>query len=177
MPSRSNPKSEIAPGLIKACAALCPVLAIALPAAVAISWISGGHPPGWPVKAPPPDALRPLGAAIAVVPSLILARGLWLARRALLRFGRNDFFSVETATDLRGFACWSFLAPLAGLLTPTVVALALTLGNPPGHRILAFSISVNSEQLVGLLVAGMFWIVGGVLLKGAQLAEENRQFV
>ena len=97
-------------------------------------------------------------------------------RRSLLRFGRNEFFSGETARDLRGFRALGACSPLSlGLLAPTLAVLALTAGNPPGRRILAFSAS--PEQLIGLLVAAMFWIVGGVLLRGAEIADENRQFV
>jgi hypothetical protein len=175
MPTGSYAKGEVSPGLVRACAVLCLVLAIGLPLAIALAWMLGAHPPAWSSRAPPPGALRPLGAAIVLVPALLLSRGLWLARRSLLRFGRGEYFTAETAADLRGFALWSLLAALGSLLAPTAATLALTIANAPGHRILAFSAS--PEQLIGLLVAGMFWIVGGVLLKGAQIADENRQFV
>jgi hypothetical protein len=175
MPSRSVPRGEVSPRLIEVSAALCLVLAIGAPAATALAWVFSGHPPAWATKLPPPEALRPLGGAIALAPALLLARGVWLARRGLLRFGRNEFFSAETARDIRGFAFWSLLALVASLLAPTVATFALTIGNAPGHRILA--LSVTPEQLIGLLVAAMFWIVGGVLRKGAEIADENRQFV
>jgi hypothetical protein len=161
--------------LIAVSAILCLLLAIGAPAATALAWMFSGHPPAWTVRPPPPDALRPLGGAIALVPALLLARGLWLARQGLLRLGRNEFFSVGTARDLRGFAFWSCIAIVASLLAPTLVAFSLTIGNAPGRRILA--LSASPEQLIGLLVAAMFWIVGGVLLKGAEIADENRQFV
>jgi hypothetical protein len=175
--SPAAPASEISPRLINACAWLCVVVAAGLPALIAWGWIDSPTPPYWArdIGAPPAEHLRFLGGALAMVPALMLARGLYLAHSCLLRFARAEFFTAGAVADLRGFARWSFYAAVASALASTVIGLALTILNPAGHRELA--ISVGSQELVGLLLSGIFWIMAGVLGRAAQVADENRQFV
>ena len=39
------------------------------------------------------------------------------------------------------------------------------------------TVRVGSQEVIGLLTSGIFWIIAGVLARAAQVAEENRQFV
>lgn len=168
---------EVSPRLTGACALFCLLVAAALPLLVAASWATSDAPYYWAedIGAPPSDRLRLLGAALAVIPSLILARGLFLAHSCLRRFGRSEFFTPGAIADLKGFARWSFFAAVAGILATTIIGVALTFMNPAGHRELA--ISVEPQDLVGLLLSGIFWIMAGVLARAAQVADENRQFI
>jgi hypothetical protein len=168
---------EISPRLTNACASFCLVVAAAMPILVVVSWATSPTPQYWAqdIGAEPAQHLRPLGAALATIPSLLLARGLFLAHRCLRRFGRSEFFTPGAIADLKGFARWSFFASVAGVLATTVIGLALTILNPTGPREL--TISVEPQDLVGLLLSGIFWIMAGVLARAAQVADENRQFV
>lgn len=168
---------EISPRLTRLLAFSCLLAAMVLPALVAISWVRSPEPSYWArdIGAPPADHLRLLGGAMAVIPSLIFARGLYFAASCVSRFGRGELFSAGAVADLKGFARWSFFGAVAGVIAPTLIGLALTILNPAGMREL--TISVESQEIIGLLTSGIFWIVAGVLGQAVQVADENRQFV
>src|SRR5436190_20836410 len=93
--SQTASAPDISPRLTKACAVFCLLVAAALPLLAAITSVSSPTPSYWAgdIGAPPADHLRPLGAALAVIPSLLLARGLFLASRCLRRFSRGELFT------------------------------------------------------------------------------------
>ncbi|HYE00734.1 MAG TPA: DUF2975 domain-containing protein, partial [Alphaproteobacteria bacterium] len=64
---------------------------------------------------------------------------------------------------------------IAGLVLTPVASVALSLGLPPGQRHLV--VGVDSHQLLGLVMAGLVWVVAAGLAEGMALAEENAQFV
>ena len=170
-------QTDVSPRLVAACAWLCLLVAAAMPILVVLSWATSATPQYWAqdIGAEPARHLRPLGAALATIPSLLLARGLFLAHSCLRRFGRSEFFTPGVIADLKGFARWSFFAAVAGVLATTIIGLTLTILNPAGPRELA--VSLEPQDLVGLLLSGIFWIMAGVLGRAAQVADENRQFV
>ena len=112
---------------------------------------------------------------MAMIPSLLFAGGLFLAARCVSRFGRGELFSPGAIADLKGFARLSFFGAAAGVIAPTIIGLALTVLNPAGMKEL--TVRVGSQEVIGLLTSGIFWIIAGVLARAAQVAEENRQFV
>ena len=173
--SRSPPADEPSPRLARVCAWLCLLLAIALPVAVAWLWTTSAHPPLSPLPSAPDARLRPVGALIALTPTLLLSWALLLARRCLDKFAAGHFFDWQVIRDMRGFAKWGFWAAFAGVLAPTAIGLALTFDAPPGQRMLV--ISIGSEQTLGMLVSGVFWVMAGALARAAGIADKNRQFV
>jgi hypothetical protein len=176
--------ATVSPRLTRICAWLCLLAAVGLPALTAGFWLTGapahlyaatfgagvgGLPPA------PSLAQRAMAAAIMLIPVLALSRGLVCARRSLGQFAGGAFFGARAIDGLRGLACWGFGATLGSVAAPILVGLALSADNPPGQRVLA--VSVSSDQLLGLLVCGLFWIIAGVMVDARRLADENRQFV
>ena len=116
-----------------------------------------------------------LAALIGMLPVCAMAYGLLRARLCFLGFMRGETFSVGTVRHLRGFALGMFAAAVAGLLSPALVSVLLTLGAPPGKR--ALSLGIGSDDLLMLLFAGIVWQIARVMTQAVELADEHAQIV
>ena len=116
-----------------------------------------------------------LAAFVAMLPVLAMAYGLLRARLCFLGFGRGETFSLATVRHLRGFAAGIVASALAGLLSPTLIGLLLTLGAAPGKRML--TLGVGSNDVLLLLFAGIVWQVAHVMTQAVALADEHAQIV
>lgn len=114
-------------------------------------------------------------AAIACVPIAVMLYGLWQVRGLFAEFARGDLFNTCAARRLELFG-FSVLAqgPL-GPLTATAIALAASLANPPGQRLLVLTFSIN--DYFALIVGGALVAAARVMREAASLAEENASFV
>ena len=118
---------------------------------------------------------RTLGVLISAVPLAILAYGLNEVRLIFRDFGRGETVSQTLARRLERFGAAVALQGLVNPVVATLLGLALTLGNPPGQRVLAISLASHDvvSVLVGLLVIG----VGAVMREAARIARENEGFI
>ena len=66
-------------------------------------------------------------------------------------------------------------APLPWPLLRTAVGIALTLGNPPGQRLLVFTLSWN--DYLSMLCGAVLLAVARVMADAVRLAEDNAGFV
>ena len=180
---QTGPKPS--PRLTKTCAWLCLLVAMGLPLGVAAFWLAasptelyaaifGSDIMGELPRAPQPWQ-RLAGAAVMLAPTVALSLGLLSARRSLGLFAKGEYFVAEAIDGVRRFAFWGFWAVTGSIIGPSVIGVMLTWANARGHREL--TISLRPDQVLGLLVSGLFWIIAGVLVKANGLADENRQFV
>lgn len=173
------------PRLTKVCEWLCLFVAIGLPIGVVAFWLAAsptdlysgifGSDVMNALPLAPRTWQRLAGAGVMLAPTIALSLGLMSARRSLGHFARGQYFVSDAIDGLRRFAFWGFWAVTGSILAPSVIGVLLTWANAPGHREL--TLSLRPDQLLGLLVAGLFWIIAGVLVKANGLADENRQFV
>jgi hypothetical protein len=119
-------------------------------------------------------AARMLGAALALPATLVLVAGLWRLDRLLLNFHRRDLFSAQSIGHLRAFAGATLLSTLLSIAELPVRTLALRLAGESNRH---FAVGVNSEQLVLILVCGMFYLITRLMQEGRRLREENEGFV
>uniref|UniRef100_UPI003785082A DUF2975 domain-containing protein n=1 Tax=Aquabacterium sp. TaxID=1872578 RepID=UPI003785082A len=114
--------------------------------------------------------------ALSSLPGVLLGlAALWQLWQLFGEYGAGRVFGRLAQRHLRGFA-WCMLA--SALLSPLLraaVGVALTLGNPPGQRLLAFSLSWN--DYVGILCGAVLLAVAVVMSEAVRLAEENDSFV
>ena len=181
----THPSPRPSPRLTQVCGWLCLLVAIGLPIGAAGFWLASS--PGDIYRATfdgdmmgaLPRSMQPwqrlAGAAIMLAPAIALSLGLLSARRSLGHFAQGQYFVTEAIDGLRRFAFWGFWAVTGSIVAPSVIGVMLTWANARGHRELA--ISLRPDQVLGLLVAGLFWIIAGVLVNANGLADENRQFV
>jgi hypothetical protein len=113
--------------------------------------------------------------AVNMVPVAFIVFGLARLRTCFRHFACGSFFTPPTIRGLRGFAAAMFGSGLAGLVTPSLLSLVLTVANGPGQRQLV--VNVHTGQLLMLLMASLVWIVAAVMARAAAIEEENTQFV
>ncbi|MYM90417.1 DUF2975 domain-containing protein [Rugamonas sp. FT82W] len=118
---------------------------------------------------------RLLGAALALPTTLVLVYGLWRLDRLLLNFHRRELFSAQSIGHLRAFAGATLLSTALSIAEPPVRTLALRLAGDGGGQ--HFAVGVNSEQLMLILVCGMFYLITRLMQEGRRLREENEGFV
>jgi hypothetical protein len=179
------PSPKPSPRLTKVWEWLCLIVAIGLPIGVVAFWLAAKPTDIYPsifgsdimdeLPLNPSTWQRVAGAAVMLAPALALSLGLMSARRSLGLFAQGQYFVAEAIDGLRRFAFWGFWAVTGSIIAPSVIGVMLTWANARGHREL--TISLRPDQVLGLLVAGLFWIIAGVLVKANGLADENRQFV
>ena len=181
----TNPSPKPSPRLTQVCGWLCLLVAIGLPIGVVGFWLlanpvdlyAGLFGSDMMDELPRTPQLwqRAAGAGVLLAPAIALSLGLMSARRSLDLFAQGQYFVAEAIDGLRRFAFWGFWAVTGSIIAPSIIGVVLTWLNARGHRELA--ISLRPDQVLGLLVAGLFWIIAGVLVKANGLADENRQFV
>jgi Protein of unknown function (DUF2975) len=122
-----------------------------------------------------PDQLLPvqivLGIAIMMVPVGVMMFGLWNLRQLFAGFGAGRIFTIENTRALRVFA-WSAMAVVVvQFFTDALLALVLTLNNPPDQRVLALSLS--TDQIIAVFITFVFVVIARVLEEGRKLADDN----
>lgn len=124
-------------------------------------------------------ALTPSAAAVVLVLTCLQLSVLVVALYCLWRmfgaFAAEDPLSARTAVWMRRSGA-AFLAGVAsGFVIRTAVVAALTLGNPPGQRMIA--VSIGSTDLLSVLLAGVLLMVGHIMATAAAIQEDNRAII
>lgn len=161
----------------------CLVLIIGLPIAVVAFWLNAdvaglavhAHLRELVIEQPLALWQRLGGAGITLIPLGLLLAGLWQVRRCFQSFATGHYFELSTVRHLRHFAAWTCASVLASFVATPALSILLTLNNAPGHRQLA--LSIGSDQLFTLFIAGMVWLIAAVMTHACALAEENAQFI
>lgn len=111
--------------------------------------------------------------AIATVNLGITLLALAFLRPVLLQFAEGAFFNWTNSVNLRRF---SWVMVIQGLLRPMgLTTLVLSWNHPPGQRMLSLGFSGDA---IGFLSLGfLLLMVSDLLVRGAELEQENAQFV
>ncbi|MCC1480451.1 hypothetical protein [Roseibaca sp. Y0-43] len=159
----------------------CRATGIAIPAFVALFWLSG-HATGTAVAElglPPGHTLSSVqtGAALvfSLIPAILTARALFALASCFDGFASRNWFGRAQPRALSTTGIWLMAAGLAALATPTLIGLALSLNAAPGQRVLAFSLS--SDGVLALLFGLAFWMLGHLWTIARNIAAENAEFV
>ncbi|MGP1397123.1 MAG: DUF2975 domain-containing protein [Inquilinaceae bacterium] len=169
-------------GWSRVLAVACPVLAVLIVAAAAISlWSAdtaaifagvGLRPPDPPVEIP--ATLRLTVGAILMLAPLAFVVGLLRLRAAFRAFAAGRFFDAEAFLALRGFAVALTVSILLRIVAHPAVSAMLSAGLTDTGSV---SVRVGSPDLLGFAVAALIWVLSWILAEAAGLADENRQFV
>lgn len=118
---------------------------------------------------------RAMGLLASALPSALLIYVLWQLWLLFGRYGRGEVWTLASARHLhRAALAMTALAP-ALPLAKTLALLALTLGNPPGQRLLSLGLSM--QDYLTLLFGLVLLAVATVMREAVRMAEENAEFV
>jgi hypothetical protein len=105
----------------------------------------------------------------------LLCWALWTARGLFARFAQGEMLEAQTGRDLRSIgglvAAYAVLTPVA----KSLITVALTLGNPPGQRMLAVALGTN--EVILAVLGALIFVLGHAMAEAARIADDNRQIV
>jgi len=131
------------------------------------------------LKADTPISVTPSAFAFVLALSTahvgLMAAAMWDMARLFSGFSKLAILVPDTGRHLRRAGIFLFLFAVLSPVARTVGALAVTLANPPGQRLL--SISFDSQDMVLALIAALLVMLGHVLTEAALIADDNRQIV
>jgi len=116
-----------------------------------------------------------IAGAIAAVPIAVMLWGLWHVRSLFAEFAAGRVFTESAARHLQMFGASVLAQAPLGPLISVALTVALTLGNPPGERMLAITFSIH--DYFALIVGGVLFAAASVMREAARIAEENASFV
>ncbi len=160
-------------------ASACRIAAIAIPGLLAFFWTLGDAPAVAMARLGLPEASSSgrlfAAAAVSLLPALALSRALFAVAACFAGFARGDWFGARQPLALARAGRWLAVSGALGLVTPTILALVLTLGAGPGERVLTLALS--STPVVAVLFGILLWTLGRLWAAAHALAVENAQFV
>lgn len=121
-----------------------------------------------------PAGQRLAGVVLSAPLLLGLGYGFWRLERMLANFERAAYFDPASIAHLRAFAGATLGVTLYAIAEPPLRALVFRFGFGVQAKL---SIGVSSEQLMLILVCGLFYLVTRMMQEGRRLAEENEGFV
>ena len=113
--------------------------------------------------------------AITLAASMPVLWGLFQLRGLFRCYADGEVFSKIAARFLSRFALALLLDALTSSLGRTVMVLALTFHNAPGHRELV--LGIGSNELGTAFIGVTFLVIAWVMAEAATVAEENKSFV
>jgi len=131
------------------------------------------------LNAETPVAVTPLAFTFVLLLSTLhvglLAGAMWEMARLFSGFSKQAILVPDTGKHLRRTGILLFLFAVLSPVARTFGALAVTLANPPGQRLV--SVSLDSQDMVLALIAVLLLMLGHVMAEAAQIADDNRQIV
>ena len=118
---------------------------------------------------------RLLGVVLGLPSLLVLSFGLWRLDRMLINFQKKIMFAVDTIAHLRAFAGATMLAIVLDILVLPIRSILFNLMLE--GKIGRMSMGLSSEQLLLLLVCGLFYLITNMMHESRRLAEENEEFI
>lgn len=116
-----------------------------------------------------------LGFLVSLVGAAIVLYGVSRLRRLFALYGEGRVFTHESARCIRGFALAIMLYAAVSPLIGGVLSVVLTMGNPPGERVL--TISMSSNELALLFLGACLLVISWVMVESSRLADDSAQIV
>jgi hypothetical protein len=116
-----------------------------------------------------------LGAALGLIPVVILAIALWEVYSFFALYRRGDAFPFGAGERLRRVGLWLIALAVTALIVRCAASVLFSWHLGDGNRQLA--ISISSSDVILLLFGGLVRMIGQVLVEAGRVAEENRQFI
>jgi hypothetical protein len=130
---------------------------------------------GEALNAEVPFGLRLAALACEAAPTAFVLWALWSLRRLFLRYAAGDVFSNETLRLLNNVAVALFAQVVVGFAMQAPISLLLSWAAGHGHR--SISLSLGSDDVFSLFLAGAVLVIARVMAVARRMADENESFV
>jgi Protein of unknown function (DUF2975) len=120
-------------------------------------------------------AQRSRGWLVSLLPTVVGSYALWQLWQLCGRYARGDVFGVATVRMLGRFARGLLAFAVCGIVTRTLMSLALTWDFPPGQRVLM--IGLGSNDYLPLLFGVVLVAITQVMQQAARIAEDNAAII
>jgi hypothetical protein len=118
---------------------------------------------------------RLLGVLIGLLPLSFLVFGVIRLRQTLRELQRGAIFATRTIGYMRAFAGAVFASVTLSSLEPALRAIVFNLVS--GTRSFRIGFDVTSNEVLLLLVCGLFYLIAAIMHEGRRLGEENEGFI
>jgi hypothetical protein len=116
--------------------------------------------------------LKFLGASSDILGVLPLLLSLFVLKSIFRNYQNGEFFSTANATHYRRLGWLFFLdALLITSLSNTLLVMAVTLSNPPGHRYI--TVSVGTPNMKALFCGILVIVISWVMLEASKIYDDQ----
>jgi hypothetical protein len=126
-----------------------------------------------------PEYMTQVTLIFGFIVSAALASFIFYALHKLRQFfvscSAGDVFTSENGCYLHRFSIFTMLYAVLTIPAKALLALILTINNPPGERIL--SISLSSTELSLVFLGAVFLVISWIIKESARIAEDNANIV
>lgn len=122
-----------------------------------------------------PLTFRLAALACEAAPTAFVLWALWSLRQLFLRYAAGDVFSNETLRLLHNVAVAIFAQVIVAFVAQGPITLLLTYPLGQGHRFV--SLSLGSDDVFSLFMAGVVLVIARVMAVARRMADENESFV
>lgn len=165
------------------CRLACTVFIVGTPVATALLWFFFNelYPkiPAIPLPVRVEHALSPLSRFLAFLaqlpPTLIVMYQFVILRRLFGFYEKGKIFAAENVECYRRLGWMLMVWVGCEIAGNSLLSVALTLGNPPGQRVI--TLGVSSAELASLFIGSVVLVVSWVMDEGRKIAEEQSLFV
>lgn len=126
--------------------------------------------PGY-VSLPLPLSARLLAFVVTMIPAGVAMAGIYYLMRLFQLYEQGDIFKPTNVRCFRKLSRVLLLWFAAGIVHRPLLSIALTLHNPPGHRML--TIGFGSPDVTALLLGLILAVIAWVMEEGRKLQEEQ----
>lgn len=113
--------------------------------------------------------------AMALVQLALVVVVIWNMRCLFGLYRRVELLSELAALHIRRIAAGLLWLSLAGVLAQSVNVIALTVGNPPGQRMI--SVGLEPSEIGFFLTGALLLLIGWVMGHAVAVDRENKAFV
>lgn len=125
-----------------------------------------------------PNTLKPwqagIGTVLDTLPIVCVTYAFYHLQQLFICYSRSHYFSVKAAKHCFYFGLSLVLWVFLGIIFEPFLSAALSYYSPQGRY---FSFSLTSENIITLFPAISIMIIGQILKKATEIAEENNQFI
>lgn len=114
--------------------------------------------------------MRFLGFAVDMLKGSAVMYAIWALIKLFRLYEIGLYFTKDNVSCFKTISSALIYLVIAGIVTPPLTSLILTMNNPPGQHVL--ELSFQSTDLTALIVGGILRVIAGVMENAQNLLEE-----